>query len=233
MPGADGHGHAAAVTGSVTLATNARIGVAAAGDVLTISGVIGGAGGLTKVGAGTLALTRANTYSGDTGISAGTLRVAAGNVIPDGAGKGNVVVEGTLDLNGWSEAINGLSGSGIIDNTAAGTASLGVGMNDQGGTFSGTIQDTGGDLTVNKLSTGTLTLGGSNSYNGATTIDSGGTLVITHANALGRTGSGTTVSATPRWPSTASRPPTADHSRPGRGQRGRLLGIGTAAVPAR
>ena len=132
-----GTGTSAAVSGSVTLASDARIGVAAAGDVLTISGVIGGAGGLTKVGAGTLALTRANTYSGDTVISAGTLRVAAGNVIPDGAGKGNVVVEGTLDLNGWDEAINGLSGSGIIDNTAAGTISLGVGMNGQGGTFIG------------------------------------------------------------------------------------------------
>jgi len=64
--------------------------------VLTVSGVIGGAGALTKVGAGTLVLSRANTYSGDTVISAGTLRVAAGNVIPDGAGKGNVVVDGTL-----------------------------------------------------------------------------------------------------------------------------------------
>ena len=41
----------------------------------TYAGVISGSGGLTKIGAGKLTLSGANTYSGGTTISAGTLRV--------------------------------------------------------------------------------------------------------------------------------------------------------------
>ncbi|HPM83053.1 MAG TPA: sialate O-acetylesterase, partial [Candidatus Anammoximicrobium sp.] len=107
----------------------------------------------------------------------------------------------------------------------------GVGMNGQGGTFFGTIQDTGGDLSVNKLGSGTLTLGGDNSYNGATTIASGGTLVITHANALGTTGGGTTVSAnaTLAIDGVATAEPLSIRGV-GVGSAGALQGIGTAAV---
>ena len=39
------------------------------------------------------------------------------SVIPDGSGKGNVTVNGTLDMGGNSETINGLSGSGFVDNS--------------------------------------------------------------------------------------------------------------------
>ena len=44
----------------------------------TVSGIIGGAGGLTKSGAGTLTLTAANTFGGPTNISGGTLDLANG-----------------------------------------------------------------------------------------------------------------------------------------------------------
>jgi outer membrane autotransporter protein len=44
-------------------------------DALTYSGVISGAGTLTKQGAGTLTLSGTNTYTGNTTISAGTLAV--------------------------------------------------------------------------------------------------------------------------------------------------------------
>ena len=43
---------------------------------MSVAGVIGGGGGLTKVGAGTLTLTGANRFGGLTGVSGGTLILA-------------------------------------------------------------------------------------------------------------------------------------------------------------
>ena len=42
-------------------------------------------------------------------------------------------VAGTLDLNGFSETLNGLSGAGTVDTTAAGAITLSVGNNDAAG----------------------------------------------------------------------------------------------------
>src|SRR5690606_39598188 len=75
------------VAGNATLLTNAGTG-------FTLSGAISGAGGLTKSGAGELILTGANTYAGDTTISAGTLRVGAGGTT--GSITGDVVNNGAL-----------------------------------------------------------------------------------------------------------------------------------------
>ena len=50
-----------------------------------------------------------------------------------------------MDLGGFSETINGLSGSGTVDNAVGtGAYTLTVGNNDQTSTFSGTITDTTG-----------------------------------------------------------------------------------------
>ena len=46
------------------------------GKSITWSGVLSGAGGVTKAGAGTLELTGANTYAGKTTVSAGTLKLS-------------------------------------------------------------------------------------------------------------------------------------------------------------
>jgi len=46
-------------------------------SILVLAGALDGEGGLTKAGAGTLVLTNANTYVGDTVVSAGTLELTA------------------------------------------------------------------------------------------------------------------------------------------------------------
>src|SRR5205823_14149600 len=116
-----------------------------------------------------------NTYSGDTTISAGTLKLGAANVIPDGSGKGNISVSGTLDLNTFSETINGLSGAGTVDTVAGANPTLTVGNNDQTSLFSGVIENTAGTLALTKTGTGALTLSGTsaNTYTGLTTINAG------------------------------------------------------------
>jgi len=149
----------------------------------TYSGVMSGAGGLSKIGTGTLTLSSANTYAGATSISAGTVQLGVANAIPGGAGKGDVTVNGTLDLHTFSETINGLIGSGTVDTVTGGTPTLTIGSNGDGGTFSGVIKNTAGTLALVKSGAGTEILSGANTYSGATTV-SAGTLQLGAGNAI-------------------------------------------------
>lgn len=86
-------------SGPVTLNTNATYFVA---DALQITGVIGGAAGLTKTGLGTLSLTAANTFTGLVTVSAGTLR-AGNNTAFGRTNNGLIIASGArLDLAGFN-----------------------------------------------------------------------------------------------------------------------------------
>ncbi len=191
-----------AVTQGFTLNTNRGIKIGptsgigsgtievASGQTLTYGGIItsngvSGTGGLTKTGAGTLTLSGVNAYTGDTLISAGTIRLGNAAALPSGSGKGNLTVNGTLDLYGFGASVNGLSGSGagIITSGAAGAITLTAGNNNASGSFSGAIQNGSGTLTLAKAGTGTLTLGGNNTFTGGVTIG-GGTLQLANLGAL-------------------------------------------------
>jgi autotransporter-associated beta strand protein len=140
---------------------DANIWDVATGRTLTISGAVSGDFPLTMQGAG-------------------TVRLGAGDVLPDGSGNGNLTVDGNLDLNGNSETLNGLSGNGVIDTTATSSAAtLTVGGNDQSSTFNGVLQNTGASATLNLVKTGTgvQVFGGANTLDGTISI-TGGTLAL-------------------------------------------------------
>jgi len=200
----------AAISGNLDLGAGAprTFTIASGGGAvdMNITALIGN-GALTKAGPGTLKLGGANTYAGDTTISAGTLALGADNVLPDGAGNGNVAVTGTLDLAGHSDTINGLSGTGTVDNSVTGGPfALAVGNNDAAGTFGGVIKNSAGTLALTKTGAGNVTLTGNNTYSGLTTVNSGALIVqgqqsgsnaVVNANAMLAVGqSGTTGDVT-------------------------------------
>lgn len=135
--------------------------------------IISGSGNLIKEGEGTLTLSGVNTYNGTTSINSGTLQLGAANVIPDGSSKGDVLLYGTLDLNSYSETINGLSGSGIVDNSTTGSPVLTIGANNATCSFDGSIKNSAGTLGLTKTGSGMIILTGNNTYNGATTVSAG------------------------------------------------------------
>ena len=83
------------------------------GYTVTLTGPISGPGGLVKTGSGVLVFSGSSSYGGDTRIQSGTLKLANRAALPYGTGKGNLSLDGTLDLNGFSAALDGLAGTGI------------------------------------------------------------------------------------------------------------------------
>ncbi len=105
---------------TLTLAgTTPRVSVNAlgTGKDATISAVVAGSDGLTKDGTGTLALSGANTYSGETVISNGTIKAAHGAALGSNAAGTTVQPGATLDLNAQNlgtEVIS-ISGTGVAN----------------------------------------------------------------------------------------------------------------------
>lgn len=83
------------------------------GTQLTQNGVIGGAGALTKSGAGTLVLNAANTYAGNTIVNAGTLTAGADNAFS--ANSAHTIASGAmLDLAGHNQTLQYVSNAGTV-----------------------------------------------------------------------------------------------------------------------
>ncbi|OYW72248.1 MAG: hypothetical protein B7Z37_25490 [Verrucomicrobia bacterium 12-59-8] len=212
-------------TGQMNLTGDTRLGAVNASGVTTLAGKItgdyaldlsGGAGGTNIIQLN----STANDFTGNLSINTNfvaiptafnsanvTIRLGASEVIPNGLGKGNVILSGsasttpvTLDLNGFNETINSLISYGTHANTAitnskaGSTSTLTIGDNNASTLvtdvsaattfFGGVIKDSGtGIMALTKIGEGTQTFTGANTYSGATTITKG-TLMAGAANTL-------------------------------------------------
>jgi len=139
--------------------------------------------GATNVNEGTLVLSKTAgttaissssslTIGDGSGLAASAkVQLGASNQIADSTPAVTIASDGQLNLNGFDESLNQISGSGQI---ALGNGTFNLGVNSGSSTYSGVISGIG-DFT--KSGSGTVTLAGSNTYSGATTI-SGGVLQL-------------------------------------------------------
>ncbi|UXN58384.1 autotransporter-associated beta strand repeat-containing protein [Phyllobacterium zundukense] len=128
---------------------------------LTLTGVVGGAGALTKTGASALVLDGANSYAGGTFINGGTVAVSADANL--GAAAGGVTIDGATlrsmaSFTSMRSATLGAAG-GTVETDSGATL-----------TWSGLV---GGAGALTKAGAGTLTLTAANTYTGGTTISAG------------------------------------------------------------
>jgi fibronectin-binding autotransporter adhesin len=183
------------LSGTITLLGDSQLQASSGTD--TLSGQITGAYNLTLTqnngGVNWVLSNPNNNWGGNLTINGTKVSLGASNVLPDGAAAGNVILTNNgnsiLELNGYSDTINGLVSSGAVgvgtvQSTAAGASVLTVGGNNQSTAFNGLVTDGGAGMTlgITKTGTGTLVFGDTaNTYLGGTTIN-GGTLRLSAAS---------------------------------------------------
>ena len=158
------------------------------GSTLTVSGAISGTNALTISGLVTLsapALT--STYSGATTVDNGD--ILQGGATNSFSSASAVTVNGTgiLRLNGFSNTVATLTGTGTVQNNHTATAATLTVGDATDFTFSGTLQNGGvGTLGLTKTGAGKLTLNSTNTHTGMTTVNAG-TLILGAATSLSST----------------------------------------------
>ncbi|GLZ85645.1 hypothetical protein Pres01_16960 [Metapseudomonas resinovorans] len=166
--------------------------VSGSGDTTTVNSNIAGTGALAKSGAGTLTLgstSNSALWSGAVSVTGGTLtadtgtRLSTGNLALDGGTLAMTVTGAAGTSTTFTNAITLGAGGGTISVAGGGGANI--------ANFSGVISGSG---SLTKTSPSILQLSGNNTYTGATNV-SNGTLLVSHANALGTTAGGTTISS--------------------------------------
>jgi autotransporter-associated beta strand protein/T5SS/PEP-CTERM-associated repeat protein len=169
-----------------------------------IGDAAGGPGGINKLGAGTLTLNAANTFSGGVQINGGTVKLGHSQAVQNSTVTLNP--GGTLSFDNLSAAtLGGLAGNGdllgdSLGNVILGDTNLTIGGNHASTAYSGRIIGAG---SINKVGTGTLTLNAANTFSGGVQINAGALAVGNNA-ALGtgtvtlNTGSTLRASGDPR-----------------------------------
>lgn len=164
-------------SGLIALGLGARLTAGSQGASSTFDGAISGSGGgLTKDGTGTLTLSGNSSYTGDTIVDGGTLRMGAFNAL---SAVTNVRLNaGTWSLGGYGQGVASLAGNaGTMVDLGSATLTLGGGSNIG---FFGGITGSGGLI---KIGSNNQDLYGLNSYFGPTTV-SGGQLRLASGGTL-------------------------------------------------
>jgi autotransporter-associated beta strand protein len=145
--------------------------------------------GLTKAGTGLLMLGGSNSYTGATTLTSGTLRLDNQNAVANStfthSGSGTLIFNSSVSGNAFTFgglAASSTAASVSLQNNAGTPAAitLTVGGNNATTSYAGSLTGSGGLV---KTGTGMLTLSGSNTYAGTTTISQGG-LTISSSAAL-------------------------------------------------
>jgi autotransporter-associated beta strand protein len=145
----------------------------ASGSSATISTVLAGTAGLTKLGSGSLVLSGLNTYTGLTTATAGTLTIS-GNAIKTGI----LVNGGTMNVQAGNTMSGGITvDSGELTLSGANTFSAGTTIN--GGTVNAALAGAfgsgnlvnNGNLNLTAPTAGDITYTGMNTVTGSGTIN--------------------------------------------------------------
>ena len=154
-------------------------------DSLTLNNAISGTGSLTQNGSGTLSLTSADPYTGDTIVHAGTLALSGSGAIP-GSANIRVASGAALDASGRVDGTFTLaSGQTLLGNGAVlGSLTAGAGSTVSPGQSIGVLTVTNAVVlqgtTVMEID---KTAGTNDLLGGAASVTYGGTLVISNRSA--------------------------------------------------
>ena len=153
------------------------------GFTFTLNGVIGGTGTLAKIGTGTLVLNGANSYSGGTSLTAGTIRLGNNAAL----GTGTLTMAAGTTLQAGAPALTVANAIAMLGGATVDVAGALLSL---GGVISGT-----GPLSVidsAAVPAAALVLSGVNTYTGGTVVTSTTVQVSQDAN-LGNAAGGITL----------------------------------------
>ena len=145
------------------------------GSSTTFSGVIQDGNAQTALtinGNGTQDLAGANTFSGPTTLTAGTLQLDNAYAVQNSTVSVGTASSLTFGTGVGTVYLGGLAGTGnvALDDLGNNAVTIQVGGNNASTTYSGVLSGDGG---LTKNGTGMLTLGGANTYAGQTLISNG------------------------------------------------------------
>jgi autotransporter-associated beta strand protein len=163
------------------------------GQTVTFASPITGTATLTNVSSvigGVLILSAANTYNGLTALNSGTLRLASSDTPGTSGPLGASTAVASIILSGgilqYTAANGGHDYSGRFSTNTG--QDYNIDVNGQSVTYATALTSGTGEITLySTIPGGTLSLGGTNAFTGATTINPGATLTISGAGCLGAT----------------------------------------------